>query len=91
MDKKPNFALLIGKKLDDKDKGSKPPMSEMPPDMTDAPEESGNMEDSAVADLLAALKEDNVPKAKAALKDFIDICYPYLANNSEAGPSDEME
>lgn len=81
---KPNFALLISKKLDQKDKKS--PMSsdsdspidpgeeEMESSDEEMPEGDGErMQDSAVADLLHAIRSSNIPAAKQALKDFIDL------------------
>lgn len=88
--KKPDFALLIGKKLDAKDKGSEgdEPVESMSPDESDAGDgEQGQMEDSAVADLLAAIGSKSVPATKQALKDFIDLCEQ--SEPSEAEPAAE--
>lgn len=70
---KPNFALMIGKKLDEKD-GTEPPDT-----LPDTESEGGEvdegvaMEDSAVADFMDALKTSNVPQAKQALKDLFQL------------------
>jgi hypothetical protein len=80
-DDKPNFALLIGKRLADKEKGSKEPTQD-DEESSDGEGEQESMENSAVADLMAALQSKNVPAAKAALKDFIQMC---------SGESDEPE
>jgi hypothetical protein len=70
---KPNFALMIGKKLDQKD-GTEPP-AELPDSepMGGEVDEGGAMEDSAVADLMAAIKSNSVPQAKQALKDLLQL------------------
>lgn len=80
MDPKPSFALLIGKRIAAKN-GDAPPSSEdhaKDLGIEDTEEQSAMpqhraMEDSAVADLLSALKTNNVEQAKAALKDFIEL------------------
>jgi hypothetical protein len=88
-DDKKNFALLIAKGLDKKDQGSDYTDSEQ--DLTkDMPEEEGGgekemMENSAIADFLAAISAKNVPQAKVALKDFIELCY----HESEESNSEE--
>jgi hypothetical protein len=79
MAEKPNFALLIGKKLDAKDKGSKdePEVeSELSPDETESSKsgETESMKSSAVSDLFAAFAAKDVEAGKAALKDFFDLC-----------------
>ncbi len=74
---KPNFALLIGKKLDEKEgKAKDKPVMEMPEEAGEAEldsSEGDGMQDSAVADFMSALKEDNVPLAKIALKQLIEL------------------
>lgn len=74
---KPNFALMIGKKLDAKD-GTEPPDTlpgddSAPPPIAGEKDEAGSMQDSAVADLMAAFKSSNIPAAKQALKDLIQL------------------
>lgn len=79
MPKEPNFALLIGKKLDAKDKG-KSSITEDTEDeaKTDVEtEDTGELQSmlqSAAADVMAALSSKNVPDFAVALKDFIKLC-----------------
>lgn len=95
---KDGFALLIGKKLDEKEKGKKKdgPLMEMPDSsedgsMDDTKDESSQMEDSAVADLLQAIETKSVPAAKQALKDFIELCYEKEEKESPEEESAEPE
>jgi len=89
MSDKPNFALLIGKpKKEDNHKSEKKLTEEVDheSDLEKEPEEGGeheSMENSAVADFMAALASKNVPAAKQALKDFMELC--------EAGESEPEE
>lgn len=46
------------------------------PDADQAAEEDSAGEDTAVSDLMSAFKSGDTAGAKAALKDFIEICYP---------------
>lgn len=69
-----DFSLLIGKRLAAKDKGKdKPDMSEDDEMPSDSGDESSNMEDSAVSDLMSAISSKDVQAAKNALKDFLDL------------------
>lgn len=94
-DRTKDFALLIGKRLDDKEKGDKgkPPVTELPEEESDVPmggspdepadDESSSMQDSAVADLMSAIEGKNIPAAKQALKDFISLVDDDSAENAE--------
>lgn len=90
MDKKPNFALLIGS-----------PKKDAPPtDDTNHADDLGvqdegesqdmdqsSAETSAVKDLISAFNSKDVEGVKAALKDFIELCYPQ-SDDSESDSSD---
>jgi len=47
-------------------------------EMDTEPADEGGDEDTAVQELMDAIKADDVGGAKAALKSFIKICYPNL-------------
>ena len=72
----PNFALLLGKRMDAKggDKGSTP----LAPPEGEAPDgdmsKQDSMETSALSAFMDASKTGDVAGAKDALKDFIELC-----------------
>jgi hypothetical protein len=77
------MALLIGKRLDKKGDGGSmpagPPMSgEGDGDGDEMDKES--VENSAISDFMAAKSPE---EAKAALKQFLEACYPSLAGEGD--------
>jgi hypothetical protein len=86
------MALLIGKRLDKKGGGEKPTDEPYPMEDTedgDGDAEKDAVEDSAIADFMAAKDPQT---AKAALKDFLAACYPQLADDEpEEEPAPEPE
>jgi hypothetical protein len=88
--KKDGFALLIGKRLAGKGKpgADEPDGDEGPPESMDGSGDGKQeeMEDSAIADFMAAKDPSS---AKAALKDFLELCYPSLGGGD--GPESEEE
>ncbi len=88
------MALLIGKRLDKKGGGKEKPADEPYP-VDDMEEGEGDLdagkdsvEDSAISDFMAAKDPQT---AKAALKDFLEACYPQLAGSEEeAEPEPEL-
>lgn len=78
----PDMALLIGKRLDKKGSGgdmpSGPPPGDDYGDGGDMDKEA--VEDSAISDFMAA---KDPATAKAALKQFLEACYPQLAGEEE--------
>jgi hypothetical protein len=75
------LALLIGKRLDKKG-GKDGPESLPMGDEEDPGEEMGkeSVENSAISDFMAAKDPET---AKAALKQFLEACYPSLAGEGE--------
>lgn len=73
-EKKPSFALMIEKGLDKKVKPESDP-DDMAADLGIDDSEQDQMENSAVSDLLDAISAKDVLTAKAALKDFVKMCY----------------
>ena len=89
MDKKaPNFALLIGKPNGSKDE---PVDHEADLEKDSDGMDKGGAEDSAVKDLISAVHDRDVDATKAALKDFVEICYPDLAGPGDAEEEPEEE
>lgn len=90
---KPGFALLIGK---DKKDGpvESPSKDEHAEDLKDSPAMDGPMaQDSAVKDIMSALKSGDHILLKEALKDFVEMCSGGGADEeAEAGePGEESE
>lgn len=83
---KPNFALLLAK-------GKKPDDSVPTDHAGDLGMGKDVAEESAVKDLLAAVKSGDAQSFGSALKDFLEICYPQLADESnepdEGSPTEE--
>lgn len=83
MDKsKPNLALLLMKS---KDKSGESP----PKDDTDHEGDLGDgvssdvAEQSAVKDMMSAIKMNDTASFSSALKDWLEICYPSLADGKD--------
>lgn len=64
-----DFALLIGKRLDEKESGA--PVDEDEPLAEGS--ESESMQRSAVSAMMSALKDNDVDSFKEALVDFLEI------------------
>jgi hypothetical protein len=93
---KPNFALLIGKRLSDKDKGKPPDNEDHEQDLfpgRDAgkDDQKEEMENSAVSDIMAALATKNRGLFKSALKDFIQMSSSDDEDEQEPEPEPEPE
>lgn len=58
--------------------GKMGPPKEAGPPVEDVEDDAAG-EDMAVSDFMAAVKSGDTAAGKAALKDFIEICYPELA------------
>lgn len=89
----PNFALLIGKKGGD---SSGPPTAPTTDEHDQDLSEDDNMnkedaENSAVAQLVSAIKGGDHEAAKDALKDFLETCYPQLGDSDKGSENDEPE
>jgi hypothetical protein len=79
---KPNFALLIGKKKDD---GPEKVDHASDLGVKDSMDKEG-VENSAVKELFPHM---DVMTAKQALKDFLEACYPNLAEEGSESSDDE--
>lgn len=80
------LALLIGKRLSKKGSGhDEPPGPPMVGD-EDGAGQQDEMENSAIADFMSAKDPET---AKAALKDFLESCYPQLAGGEEEEEEEE--
>lgn len=90
----PDFAMLIGKPK----KSSDSSRDNLPDDAPSAEDHADDLgvgkdaqEDSAVRDLLAAMKSSDVSGAKAALQDFLELCYPQLGDQDADQPDESSE
>jgi hypothetical protein len=85
---KPNFALLIGKRMSEKDKEPKEPMHVPGEDLPGEEGDQEGMENSAISDFMAAKSPG---EAKQALKDFLELAYPELSGPDEDEEASEPE
>ena len=83
----PNFALLIGKPKPGSD--SKGPSADQ--HAKDLGVDDTDHEDSAVKDLMSALKSNDVEMFKSALGDYLELCYPQLADSGADEESEDQE
>lgn len=83
---KPNFALLIGKRLADKDKGKG--MEDMEDSPTSEEDDSDSMATSAAADFGAAVKSGDPSAILSSFKEMMKFCDDDSAQEPEEGPED---
>jgi hypothetical protein len=82
------MALLIEKRLDKKGGGGPPARPPLDDGDGDEGMDQESVENSAIADFMAAKSPE---EAKAALKQFLEACYPQLAGDEEEMPEPEPE
>ena len=82
----PGLALLIGKRLDKKGGGEKPPLPSLGGDDEGGDMDQESVENSAISDFMSAKSPE---EAKAALKDFLETCYPQLAGEAKEEAAEE--
>lgn len=87
----PNFALLIGKKKDKATPASDNLSAQDHENDLSGDSDKEQAENSAVDDMLSAAKSNDSETFKAALKDFLSICYPQLEDDGGEGDDEAGE